>query len=97
MKSYTAEELTKMVCPFSFNRDGYARNCQGTVCMACHKKHERIQREDHSGGHQMMCEQALKRGRSSKDIKRDGPGGSLGKFTLEAEYICLRIEKDTKD
>jgi hypothetical protein len=89
MKSYTKEELEKKFCPFQATTDG----CCTTRCMACHEKHSRVSREDHSGGSEAMLAEAIRRGRSFSDVKREGPGGCLGKFTLEAEYVCLRLEE----
>ena len=90
MKPITCSEAFSRMCPFM--QDGM--KCRGTQCMAFQEVHPRIEREDHSGGKEMIWEQASKRG--YQKVQREGPPGSTGFFYLEALHVCERLNNNCK-
>lgn len=64
------------------------QKCFGKSCFAWTKTDNRIEREDHSGGKEMMHKQAFDR---EQELKREGPAGSLGVWVLEERGTCSRL------
>lgn len=87
MKPIEHEEAVKKACPFAKRE-----RCLGEKCAAWKEINPRIEREDHSGGKDMMVQQRGKRG--FQEIKREGPPGSLGVLILESQGVCELIDKE---
>ena len=91
MRKLTEEEAKNTRCPFKTtteSRETYFEPCDGKRCMAWTKTDNRIEREDHSGGREMMYKSAFDRG---QELKREGPPGSLGVWVLEELGTCVRL------
>lgn len=87
MKKVTEAEAAGTICPFTLGT--LQQNCcLGKKCFAFEVVDARIEREDHSGGQNMMRETALKR---KQELKREGPSGSLGVWILEERGTCTRL------
>ncbi|MFW6046303.1 MAG: hypothetical protein ACOCP4_00670 [Candidatus Woesearchaeota archaeon] len=91
MKPITHEEARNKICPFSLKSDN-VEYCFGTECMCWKEINPRIEREDHSGGKEMMLQKRNERG--FQEIKREGPHNSLGVLILEAQGVCELIDKE---
>jgi len=89
MKPITHKEAVKKECPIN-----NFEHCIGEKCMAWKEINPRIEREDHSGGREMIAEQRSKRG--YQEIKREGPPGSTGVLILESQGICELVDKEKK-
>lgn len=87
MRKLTEEQAAKIVCPFTLGSDKLQK-CFGKSCFAWTKIDNRIEREDHSGGKEMMHKQAFDR---EQELKREGPAGSLGVWVLEERGTCGRL------
>lgn len=88
MRIVTEEKARNLMCIRRSSIDG-RKNCIGSHCFSWLEINPRIEREDHSGGKQMMQAASSKRG--FQKIKRTGPVGSLGILILEAQGTCGEI------
>ena len=84
----THKEAIEKYCPFIVIKEKNIK-CLGHNCIAWKEINPRIEREDHSGGKQMIYEQRSRR--NMQEIKRSGPIGSTGIFILDAQGVCLRL------
>lgn len=87
MRKLTEEQAARIVCPFTLEKD-IPHNCYCRDCFAWTKTDNRVEREDHSGGKEMMYKQAFDR---DQELKREGPPGSLGIWVLEERGTCARL------
>lgn len=87
MRKLTNDQALKVTCPFTLNKEN-PEKCLGQTCFAWTKTDSRIEREDHSGGKEMMYKTAFDR---EQEVKREGPPGSLGRWVLEERGTCNRI------
>lgn len=84
IKTMTNRQASSKQCPFTNN----GKNCKHKNCMAWVKVYDEVSREDHSGGSSFILEQKRKRHHSTGELKRTGPSGCGGVYTLEAEGYC---------
>lgn len=59
--------------------------CIKSECAHWQKLHSAIEREDHSGGKELIFEEAV---RTNRTPYREGPGGSTGYWKLDASGYC---------
>lgn len=83
-------KATKCKCPFNMG-DNRSNRCVTNSCMAWVEVLGETSREDHSGGAQMMYDEARFRG---VEIERKGPGGSMGHIDVPAVGFCKRLWKE---
>ena len=81
----TVEEARKKICPF------IKTSCYTTECMAWVEALSETSREDHSGGAQMMYEEARFRG---VEPVRKGHSGSIGYIDVPAVGFCKKLWKE---
>ena len=84
----TNDEAQEHMCPMTFFGSNGRKNCIGERCMAWKVIDKELQRENHSGGMQMMLEASARRGHQK--IMRDGIGCD-GILILRERGICTLI------
>ena len=87
MKSITVEVASKLMCPETIS-SGNVTACATNKCMAWEIVIPAMEREDHSGAHEMMrnLEQY-----QFQPLLRKGPPGSNGKLYFEEMGICNKL------
>jgi len=78
------KDALEMLCPF---QQGFLP-CEGRNCMAWVVINPRIERENHSGGMDMMSTERAKR--NFQEIKKEGYGCDAV-LILEEQGICSRL------
>jgi len=87
----TNDKASQKLCPYTL--EGTAETCCPNTCMAWVEAFHEHQREDHSGGADMIREEARKR---RVPPVRTGPPGSSGYWTVPAVGFCKRLWKEMK-
>ena len=81
----TEEKARNLLCPQLGSVSDCSNTCEGSRCMHWRWMYKKEQREDHSGGKEMIFQRGFETHRMSR---REGPGGSTDTWILDAVGYC---------